>query len=58
MIKQLHSKNTKSSCNFDNKLNPEMTMEQLLQEISKTLIAPRPQAVSALLTKAKSMNLV
>lgn len=58
MIKHLHSKNTTSRPNVRKKLNPEMTMKQMLQEISSDLMKPREQSVMAILNQAKAMNLV
>jgi hypothetical protein len=55
MIKQLHSKNTPSRPNIFKTSHQDKSAQQLLQELSKNLMQPRPQAIVDILAKAASM---
>jgi hypothetical protein len=56
MIKQLHSKTTPNSANRRSKLNSEVTVKQIIQELSRDLLKPREEAIQAILAKAAMMQ--
>lgn len=58
MIKHLHLKNTPSFKNRRLKQKTKSATQQVLQQLSQELMAPREQALEAIFAKAAAMKLV
>mgnify|MGYP006920739592 CR=1 FL=1 len=58
MIKHLHLKNTPSFKNRRLKQKPKSATQQMLQQLSVDLLAPREQALEAIFAKAAALKLV
>lgn len=56
MIKQLHAKSIVTDKKYNDKLIAATREKHLLHQIAKDLLSPRPEAINAILAKARCTN--